>query len=117
VAPLLEPISSDELRGIICTQAAPVVVAYVDKKCPVCQSYVPVFREFALSYNGDAVFVVAWIHRVPEEALRIGLSVVPTTVVYKDCRPMVALPGFAHPEELKALIEKALPEALRREEN
>jgi thioredoxin-like negative regulator of GroEL len=111
---LLVAESSEDLESIICSAGdEPVVVAFLDEECPASRSYAPVFRAAAEASSG--VFVEAWAGRVADYALRLGVAYLPVTIVFHRCRPLAGLPGAVGLEDLRLLLEKAVPQLLEGE--
>jgi thioredoxin-like negative regulator of GroEL len=100
-------------RETICK--SPVVVAiFTSPTCPACRVYKPIFYRYAAEASkklrGRVVFAEVDVFYAPEAAYEAGVMATPTTVIFKDCRPVDGFTGIADEETLHSIILEHLGE-------
>jgi thiol-disulfide isomerase/thioredoxin len=102
----------DEFKRLVCSK--PLAVAmFSSPMCPACEMYRPMFREaarIAKSKLGDRIiFVEADVMTTYEVAMELGILSTPTTVVFRNCRPVDGFVGPLLPEDLVEIVLEHVP--------
>ncbi len=97
----------EEFERIVCSKPIAVAV-FTSPMCPACEMYRPMFREAARVVKrklGDrVVFVEVDVMTAYEKAMELGVLSTPTTIVFKECRPVDGFVGPAYPEDLVEIV-------------
>lgn len=94
-------------RETICKSPVAVVI-FTSPACPACRVYKPIFYRYAneasKKLKGKVVFAEVDVFYAPEVAYEAGVMATPTTVIFRDCRPVGGFTGIADEETLHSVI-------------
>ncbi|WP_319925199.1 thioredoxin [Xenorhabdus littoralis] len=84
------------------------VVRFWAPWCGPCLMVAPIYEKLADEMNKSATFGEVNIDDVPSIAARYGIRSIPTTVVFKNGKPVDVLVGVASLTQFKDVVSKAL---------
>lgn len=84
----------------------PVVVDLWATWCPPCRMYGPIFEEVSTELAGEAVFLKVNTEENQEFSTRLGVTSIPTTLVYVGGQIVARQPGALRKPDLIALIRR-----------
>ncbi len=102
----LMSVSGDRFYQIISHNPL-VVVVFTSPLCPACEAYKPIVEWVAEALEGVACFLVVDVYRDEELAIRYGVEMTPTTIVFANGEPIVGAMGILDPETLLDMISEA----------
>ncbi|PHM36625.1 thioredoxin [Xenorhabdus mauleonii] len=84
------------------------VVRFWAPWCGPCRMVAPIFEKLADDMSESATFGEVDIDEAPSIAARYGIRSIPTTVVFKNGKPVDAMVGVASLTQFKDMVSKAL---------
>ncbi len=98
------------LRELLTTSAAPVIVQFYSVQCPACHTQKPNFEEAAATHKGDTRFVTINVKENKSTSRRLGITRIPTTMVFRssDETPLDSRVGVFPASEINTFIKNAL---------
>ncbi|SFU74165.1 thioredoxin [Xenorhabdus koppenhoeferi] len=84
------------------------VVRFWAPWCGPCRMVAPIFEKLSEDMGKSATFGEVDIDEAPSIAARYGIRSIPTTVVFKDGKPVDALVGVASLSQFKEMLSKVL---------
>ena len=106
--PVLEPRTTPEVRALLASPGAPILVDFSASWCGPCQALAPVLDAFAAE-QGDAVRVLKVdidTHRALAD--EVGIRSVPTLLVVRDGAVLDAKAGALGLGALREFVRRAL---------
>ena len=85
--------------------AKPVVIKAFATWCGPCQQMVPVFEEIEKEFEGRCNFASLDVDSARELAIQLGITSVPTTILFKNGEVSSKDVGFMSKDDLAAKIE------------
>lgn len=86
----------------------PVLIDFWAEWCHPCHMMEPIFEELGKEYEGKIKFAKLDIEEVPEYPEKLGVSGIPTLIMFKSGKEVGRIVGFAPKDRLKAKIEELL---------
>ncbi|MDX7985871.1 thioredoxin [Xenorhabdus sp. 12] len=84
------------------------VVRFWAPWCGPCRMVAPIFEKLAEDMGESATFGEVDIDEAPSIAARYGIRSIPTTVVFKNGKPVDAMVGVASLTQFKDMVSKVL---------
>ncbi len=102
----------EELGRAICRHRVAVVL-FSSPTCPACAAYRPIFYRYAAEArrkmgNDTIGFYEANVYDLLEKAWELGITATPTTIVFKNCKPVDAVVGLVDEDTLAYIIGQYL---------
>lgn len=88
------------------SKTQPVVVDFWAAWCTPCKAMEPMFHAAADAYQGKATFYKLNVDDEPAISQRYGVMSIPTTIYFKDGRPMSQSIGLIDQSELEEHVNK-----------
>jgi thioredoxin 1 len=73
----------------------------------------PIVEELAVVFKGKARFLTLDVDEHPKAAMQLGITSIPTLVIYRDGRELERVVGLQLPETLSAAIDKVIAQCDR----
>ncbi len=86
----------------------PVLVDFWAEWCMPCKMLSPVVDEVAKSLSGEVNVVKVNIDESPSSASKLGITSIPTLVLFKGGKPVGKIVGFQPKEQIESTIKGAL---------
>ncbi|KMT23304.1 thioredoxin [Clostridium cylindrosporum] len=86
----------------------PVLVDFWAEWCMPCKMLSPVIEEVAKSLNGQVEIVKVNIDENPQSASQLGITSIPTLVLFNDGKLVSKIVGFQPKEQIEDAIKGAL---------
>ena len=104
--------SNDELDKAVCRHRVAVIL-FSSPTCPACAAYRPIFYQYASEakkrYGEEKVgFYEANVYDVLEKAWELGITATPTTIIFKNCKPVDAIVGLVDEDSLAYIVKQYL---------
>jgi len=96
--------SAAEFDALLANSAQPVLVDFWATWCPPCKLQGPVVEEFAKNNSGTVKVAKLDVDQVPEVAQRLGVSAIPTLIVFRNGGETKRLVGFSEIEKLQKAV-------------
>ncbi|MEK4438949.1 thioredoxin [Paenibacillus sp. FSL K6-2862] len=90
------------------TQAGVTLVDFWAPWCGPCKMQLPIVEELGNEMKGKAVIAKVNVDEELVLARELGISGIPTLILYKNGNPVKKLVGLQSKQDLKANIEEAL---------
>ncbi|CDL80564.1 thioredoxin [Xenorhabdus szentirmaii] len=98
----------DNFDDVITPDSQISIVRFWAPWCGPCRMVAPIFEKLSEDMGKKAIFGELDIDESPSIAARYGIRSIPTTVVFKNGKPVDALVGVASLSQFKDLVSKAL---------
>jgi thioredoxin 1 len=72
-----------------------------------------IVEELAVVFKGRARFLTLDVDEHPKSAMQLGITSIPTLVIYRDGRELERVVGLQLPETLSAAIDKVIAQCDR----
>lgn len=86
----------------------PVLVDFWAEWCMPCKMLSPVVDEVAKSLGSEVNVVKVNIDESPSSASKLGITSIPTLVLFKEGKPVGKIVGFQPKEQIESTIKGAL---------
>lgn len=86
----------------------PVLVDFWAEWCTPCKMLSPVIEEVAKSLDGQVEIVKVNIDESPMSASQLGITSIPTLVLFNDGKPVGKIVGFQPKEQIENTVKGAL---------
>ena len=101
--------SNDELDKAVCRHRVAVIL-FSSPTCPACAAYRPIFYQYASEakkrYGEEKVgFYEANVYDALEKAWELGITATPTTIIFKNCKPVDAIVGLVDEDSLAYIVK------------
>ncbi|MBI4394503.1 MAG: thioredoxin [Euryarchaeota archaeon] len=84
-----------------------VLVDFYADWCGPCRIMEPYVQELAREWSGKALVAKLDVDANPATAMRFGVMSIPTTIVFRDGRPIAQMVGAQPKRNLEAALKKA----------
>ena len=107
----IEIIGSDEEMDKAACRHRVAVILFSSPTCPACAAYRPIFYQYASGakrkYGEEEVgFYETNVYDVLEKAWELGITATPTTIIFKNCKPVDAIVGLIDKDSLAYMVEQ-----------
>jgi thioredoxin 1 len=86
----------------------PVLVDFGAEWCAPCKMIAPIIQEIADEYEGKAVICSLDTDEARDSAMELGISAIPTIILFKDSRVEKKWVGLTSKKDLTASIDELL---------
>ncbi|RLE51081.1 MAG: thioredoxin [Candidatus Methanomethylicota archaeon] len=83
-----------------------VVVDFWAEWCMPCKFYKPIFERVASKFAGKALFAKLNVDENPATPAKLGITAIPTTIIFVNGRPAHRMVGLIGEEELARIVQK-----------
>jgi len=101
-------VTDDNFEEEVANAATPVLVDFWAEWCMPCRMVAPVVQELAGEYAGQVKFGKMDVDSNRGVASKLGLSAIPTLIIFKDGQPARKIVGVRSKKDLKAEIDAVL---------
>lgn len=102
------PLTADSFRELTVSSDQPVLVDFWAPWCPPCRGMAPTLDALAAAYDGRAQVVKLDIDEHPQIAEQLGVSSIPTFVLFKGGKEVQRFVGAKAYPELAAALEEQI---------
>lgn len=92
------------------SQSRLVLVVFWAEWCAHCKTLIPLMEQIAQEYEGRLLFAKINAEEQQMLASQLGVQSLPTTMIFKEGQPVDGFAGAQPDSEIRALIDKHLPE-------
>ena len=97
-------VSEDNFESVVRQSKLPVLLDVFGHSCPPCKRIAPLIEELSVQLEGRAVVSKFAFEDSPELAVKLGVSAVPTFIVFNDGAETNRLVGIQSKETLLASL-------------
>jgi thioredoxin 1 len=97
-------VTEDNFELVVRQSKLPVLLDVFGHSCPPCRRIAPLIEELSVELEGRAVVAKLAVEDSPELAVRLGVSAVPTFIVFNDGAETSRLVGIQSKETLLASL-------------
>lgn len=106
--------SDEELDKAVCRHKVAAIL-FSSPTCPACAAYRPIFYQYAAEakkkYGEKKVGLYEVnVYDVLEKAWGLGITATPTTIIFKNCKPVDAIVGLVDEDTLAYIVKQYLEE-------
>lgn len=101
-------ITNDNFETEVLQESKPVVVDAYASWCGPCQMMTPIFEELEKEFSGTVKFVKLNVDEARELSIQLGITSVPTFLLYKDGNVQDKAVGFINKNSLQTKIRALL---------
>lgn len=105
---VLEPASTDEVRALLASSGAPLLVDFAATWCGPCQAMTPVLQALAAEQGAALRVLKVDIDRHRTLADEVGIRSVPTLLVVRDGEVLDAKAGALGLGALREFVRRAI---------
>lgn len=113
----LQSTSAETFREDVLQSAAPVVVDFAAAWCGPCRAMAPALEKLARDFAGRVRFAKVDIDDDPWLAEQLGISAVPTLLVFQGGRLIDRMVGMVAPAVIKSKLDAIVRQSRQRVEN
>ncbi len=85
-----------------------IVVDFWAEWCMPCRFYEPIFEKVARKFGGKAIFARLNVDESPLTAGRLGISAIPTTIIFVKGKPVKRIVGLVDEQMLTKAVKDVL---------
>ncbi|MDR1790780.1 MAG: thioredoxin [Propionibacteriaceae bacterium] len=89
----IQPVSDATFEALVLQSASPVLVDFWAAWCSPCKQLAPIVEELAGEYAGKVTFLSMDIDANDATPMNLGISSIPTLILFKDGAPAKVLVG------------------------
>lgn len=104
----LTDITDSDFQEKVINNKIPVLVDFWAPWCGPCRMAGPVLEDLSEEYKGKVEMVKINIDENQENAGRLGVMSIPTTILFKEGKEIGRQTGFAGKESFEDLVKKAI---------
>ena len=97
-------VNEDNFEDVILQSKLPVLLDVFSHSCPPCRRIAPLMEEISVEREGRAVVAKFAFEDSPELAVKLGVSAVPTFIVYQEGAETKRLVGIQSKQTLLASL-------------
>ena len=101
-------VTTENFQEKVLNSDKPVLIDFWAEWCGPCKQVAPIMDELAQEYDGKAVIAKLNIDEAGEVASQLGITSIPTMVVFKNGEPVEAQVGVAPKSKLAQMLDKHL---------
>ncbi|HEY9733172.1 MAG TPA: thioredoxin [Drouetiella sp.] len=99
--------SDQKFESDVLKASQPVLVDFYATWCPPCKRMAPVVDDVANQFAGKAKVFKVDVDENPQVSQALGITSIPTFVVFKDGKVLTANTGFMPKDALVTMVESA----------
>ena len=103
-------VNKDSFQKSVLEAQKPILVDFWAPWCGPCKAVAPVIEELAKEYQGKVDFAKVNVDDSPFIASQFNVMSIPTLILFKDGKPTEQVVGFKPKDQIKKLIDKAVPQ-------
>jgi thioredoxin 1 len=103
----IKELKADVLETEVLQALTPVLVDFYAPWCGPCKMLAPVLEQLAMDYAGRLASAKVDVDEAGELATRLGITGVPTLILFRDGHIVDKMVGLLPPSTLKARLEAA----------
>ena len=100
----------DSFQNVVLQSKSPVMVDFWAQWCAPCLAAAPVLEELAKEYTGKIDFAKVDVDSNSPLAVKYGIAVIPTMLIFKGGQPVQQILGYKPKKELKKVLDEVLEE-------
>ena len=101
-------VTDENFEDVVRSTDQPVLVEFGAQWCAPCRMLAPVLDELAQQFQGSVTVATVDVDASPQTTGQLGITSIPTSVLYKDGQEINRFVGLRPKHEFKLAIDEAL---------